>query len=143
RELARQTGGPATPAGASSAVMAGLEDLGLDTTGILFFDGAGYSARNRVSAAQLVEALRLSLTDRNTEDFLQSLPVGALEGTVGGRFGGTPAAGLLRAKTGSLTGVTSLAGIVQTADGRVLVFAVLADGMPAGQERPRTAIDEF
>ena len=83
------------------------------------------------------------MTDPNAHDFLEWLPVGAMEGTVDERYAATAAAGLLRAKTGSLTGVTSLAGIVQTADGRVLVFAVLADSMPSGQERPRTAIDEF
>lgn len=143
RVLARETGRPANPAGASAAVLAGLQDLGFDTTGIAFFDGAGYSTRNRVSAAQLVDALRLTLTDENTGDFLQWLPVGAMEGTVAGRYNDTAAAGLVRAKTGSLTGVTSLAGIVQTQEGRVLVFAVLADGMPAGQDRPRSAIDEF
>ena len=143
RVLAKETGRPATPAGASAAVLAGLQDLGFDTTGIEFYDGAGYSTRNRVSAAQLVAALRLTLSDSNTGEFLRWLPIGALEGTVGGRYNDTPAAGVVRAKTGSLTGVTSLAGIVQTAEGRVLVFAVLADGMPAGQDRPRSAIDEF
>src|SRR5690606_29036656 len=76
RELARQTGGPATPAGASAAVLAGLEDLGFDTTGIVFVDGAGYSVRNRVSAAQLVEALRLTLNDANTGDYVEWLPIG-------------------------------------------------------------------
>jgi D-alanyl-D-alanine carboxypeptidase/D-alanyl-D-alanine-endopeptidase (penicillin-binding protein 4) len=53
------------------------------------------------------------------------------------------AAGVMRAKTGSLTGVTSLAGIISTAEGRLLTFAILADGMPYGQDRPRDAFDDF
>jgi len=72
------------------------------------------------------------------------LPISGWQGTLTDRFGGGPARGLVRAKTGSLTGVTSLAGTVQTSDGRVLVFAVLADVTPSGgQVGPRAAIDDF
>lgn len=143
REVSRAAGGAATSTAAGPAIVATLANAGIDTSGLAIYDGAGYSTRNRISANQLVGALRWSLTDPEMRDFIEWLPIGSMEGTVADRFGGSPAAGLLRAKTGSLTGVTSLAGIVQTADGRVLAFAVLADGMPAGQERPRAAIDEF
>lgn len=143
RVLALQTGLPATPQGAVQAITASLESLGVDTTGLVLYDGAGYSNRNQISPLQLTQAMQLTLQDPNTNQFLQWLPMGSMEGTVRGRFAETPAAGLLRAKTGSLTGVTSIAGVMQTADGRVLLFAILADGMPPGQERPRTAIDEF
>lgn len=143
RQLGLETGRDGTSAGGAAAVMEALAAVGLDTTGLELYDGAGYSTQNRVSPFHLVNAMRLTMTTPELEHFLEWLPVGAMEGTVADRFGGTPAAGLMRAKTGSLTGVTSLAGIVQTADGRVLAFAVLADGMPYGQDRPRTAIDEF
>jgi D-alanyl-D-alanine carboxypeptidase/D-alanyl-D-alanine-endopeptidase (penicillin-binding protein 4) len=143
REAARAGGDAASASAAGPAVVASLASAGIDTTGLEIYDGAGFSTRNRISANQLVNALRWSLTDPEARDFIDWLPIGAMEGTVANRFGGTPAAGLSRAKTGSLTGVTSLAGIVQTADGRVLAFAVLADSMPAGQDRPRAAIDEF
>ncbi len=143
RQLALETGRPATSAGGAEAITEALGVMGLDTTGLKLYDGAGYSTQNRISPALLAEAIRASMSLPQVGPFIQWMPIGAMEGTVAGRFGDTPAAGLLRAKTGSLTGVTSLAGVVQTADGRVLVFAVLADGMPAGQDRPRTAIDEF
>jgi D-alanyl-D-alanine carboxypeptidase/D-alanyl-D-alanine-endopeptidase (penicillin-binding protein 4) len=143
REVSRAAGGSATSSAAGPAIVAALSAAGIDTSGLAIYDGAGYSTRNRISAHQLTGALRWSLGDAQAGEFIDWLPIGAMEGTVADRFGGTPAAGLLRAKTGSLTGVTSLAGIVQTADGRVLAFAVLADGMPPGQDRPRAAIDEF
>lgn len=143
RELSRQRGGIASETGAASAITASLTEFGIDTTGLEIYDGAGYSTRNRISAGQLVSALRHSGQTESTRDYVEWLPIGGLEGTVANRYVGTPAAGLTRAKTGSLTGVTSLAGVVQTADGRVLVFAVLADGMRPGQDAPRSAIDEF
>lgn len=143
RDLALHTGRPATPQGASAAILEQLAEMGVDIAGLEIYDGAGYSSRNRISPRHLVDTLRATLADGPLHQYLQWLPTGALEGTVSGRFHDTPAAGLLRAKTGSLTGVTSIAGVLQTADGRVLLFAVLADGMPAGQPRPRAAIDDF
>ena len=44
---------------------------------------------------------------------------------------------MVRAKTGTLTGVSSLAGIVTDADGRLLVFALMSNGVNPGQVRPR------
>ncbi|GMA35182.1 hypothetical protein GCM10025876_13860 [Demequina litorisediminis] len=69
--------------------------------------------------------------------------MGALEGTVDERYIDTAAAGQMRAKTGSLTGVSSLAGTVQTADGRLLAFATMADGMEYNPVGPRQAFDEM
>jgi len=72
------------------------------------------------------------------------LPIGGLRGTLSDRFGSSAASGLVRAKTGSLSGVTSLAGTLVDADGRQLLFVVLADQTPAGgQYAPRVAIDAF
>lgn len=143
REVARERTGAAAVDKVGSSITTELATMGLPADGLKIYDGAGYSTKNRISANQLAQAIRWTASDPEMRDFIQWLPIGAMEGTVGERYIDTSAAGLMRAKTGSLTGVTSLAGIVQTADGRVLAFAVLADGMPAGQERPRTAIDEF
>jgi D-alanyl-D-alanine carboxypeptidase/D-alanyl-D-alanine-endopeptidase (penicillin-binding protein 4) len=73
--------------------------------------------------------------------------VAAFSGTLADRFGGAtpgPGAGLVRAKTGTLMGVTSLAGVVADADGRLLVFAFLADAVPAtGMGRARVVLDRI
>ena len=70
------------------------------------------------------------------------LPVAALDGTLGNRLHDTSAAGTVRAKTGSLEQTASLAGVVTTADGRQLAFAVMANGFPAnGGGAAAAAID--
>jgi D-alanyl-D-alanine carboxypeptidase/D-alanyl-D-alanine-endopeptidase (penicillin-binding protein 4) len=143
RILALETGNSVDPAGAATATVSQLRDMGVDTSGLVLFDGAGFSEDDRISPHHLTDTIVASRTDPNTQDLVNYLALGGLEGTVAGRYNDESAAGYVRAKTGSLTGVTTLAGIVTTADGRVLAFATMADGMPYGQTQPKAAIDDF
>ena len=143
RVLAIETGRPAYPPQSLEAVTESLAALGVDLTGLQLFDGAGFSARNRIPPSVLTHALRAASQSESTHDLPGWLAEAGLTGTLSNRFISTPGAGVVRAKTGSLTGVTSLAGVVITTEGRPLAFAALADGMAYGQEGPRTAIDEF
>lgn len=143
RVLALETGGLTTPEAAAEATIAALESIGVDTQDLELYDGAGFSERNRISPSHLTASTRAALAYEPTAQLQQWLPTGGLEGTVNSRFQGRESAGLVRAKTGSLTGVTSLSGTVLTADGRLLAFAVLADGMPYGPVAPRQAVDDF
>jgi D-alanyl-D-alanine carboxypeptidase/D-alanyl-D-alanine-endopeptidase (penicillin-binding protein 4) len=73
------------------------------------------------------------------------LPIAGVTGTLAERFdtpGTDPGRGVVRAKTGTLTGVSALAGTVVTADGRPLVFVVLAPS-PHGTPAARAALDRF
>jgi D-alanyl-D-alanine carboxypeptidase/D-alanyl-D-alanine-endopeptidase (penicillin-binding protein 4) len=78
---------------------------------------------------------------------LTGMPVGGLGGTLEDRFDGPltgSAAGDVRAKTGSLTGVSTLAGMVVDREGRQLAFAVMTDRVPAGAGRAaESAIDRI
>lgn len=143
RVLALQAGLAATPANAAAETKKVLAGMGVSVEGLALYDGAGFSAKNQVAPLTLVGALVASRAAANTAGLLTYLPLGGLEGTVNARFAATPSAGFLRAKTGSLTGVTALTGVVVTADGRQLAFATLLDGMPYGQKKPMAAIDEF
>lgn len=119
--------------GAVAAITDVMTQLGVDMTGFSGYDASGLSSANLASAQSLTSLLVLIAGDGPQElDVLASaMPVGGYSGTLGSRYENGPAAeaaGSVRAKTGTLTGVSSLAGTVLTADGRVLMFALLSNG---------------
>ena len=130
------TGDGASFKGGAAAVVATARKMGLPTEGLVIVDGSGLSRRDRVPVATYA-ALLLN-TVLATDPFLTSissgLPVAGATGTLADRFrhGSTAAAaGYVRAKTGTLTGVVGLAGTVKDRDGRVLVFVILANSVPS------------
>uniref|UniRef100_UPI0004C9CA7D D-alanyl-D-alanine carboxypeptidase/D-alanyl-D-alanine endopeptidase n=1 Tax=Streptomyces globisporus TaxID=1908 RepID=UPI0004C9CA7D len=139
--LARQTAlahrQPASFQGAEKAVHDELARLHLPVTGARFADGSGLDRRDRVSAALLTALLTRAADPARPalRPLLTGLPVGGFTGTLADRFDTAPAgAGLVRAKTGTLTGVNTLAGTVVTPDGHLLAFAFLAGRTPSPHE---------
>ncbi|HZH18774.1 MAG TPA: D-alanyl-D-alanine carboxypeptidase/D-alanyl-D-alanine-endopeptidase [Geodermatophilus sp.] len=137
---------PATFEGAAEAVTDALAGAGLDVTGVSLADGSGLSATDRVPVALLTELLSGAAdgTLPGTSPVLSGLPVAGYDGTLFDRGDEDPetAPGAVRAKTGTLLGVHGLAGTVVTAEGRLLVFAVVADGAPANGEAAEAALDD-
>ncbi|MER5732943.1 D-alanyl-D-alanine carboxypeptidase/D-alanyl-D-alanine-endopeptidase [Streptomyces sp. NPDC002138] len=136
--LARQTalaaGKPASFEGGERAVTDRLATLGVDLGGARFADGSGLNRADKVSAGLLTALLAKAADPARPElrPVLTGLPVAGFSGTLKARnAGASPAAGLLRAKTGTLTGVNSLAGAVVDPSGRLLVFAFLTANTPA------------
>jgi D-alanyl-D-alanine carboxypeptidase/D-alanyl-D-alanine-endopeptidase (penicillin-binding protein 4) len=131
RQLALATGRPATFAGAAAAIIATLAAARLPTTGVSLADASGLSRDDRVTPQLLVAVLRAAATSRTDwRPILEGLPVAAFSGTLIGRDrgpAGTVAAGIVRAKTGNISGVTAVAGTVVDADGRQLVFSFVTD----------------
>jgi len=130
--VARAEGEEPTFAGASRAVTAVLNRLGVPTDGLVLQDGSGLSRGNLVSPATLVATLQLALADDHPElrPVLAGLPIAGFNGTLMDRFADVESAtqvGDIRAKTGYLSGVVSLAGYVVDEQGQPLVFAVMAD----------------
>ncbi|OFE18857.1 D-alanyl-D-alanine carboxypeptidase/D-alanyl-D-alanine-endopeptidase [Humibacillus sp. DSM 29435] len=127
-------------------VVSKVGSLGLATKGIVLRDGSGLSRENRVTANLLTELLVLGYDGRHAvlRAALDGLPIAGLTGTLADRFDGgatRPAAGRARAKTGTLTGVSALAGSVVDDDGRLLVYSGLVAG--AGTNEARAALDRF
>lgn len=128
RHIAIAAGEPPTFDGGVAAVTEALQAADIPTDGLRLHDGSGLSRDNRISPRTLVETVLAALASPRTAPLASSLPVGGFNGSLNSRFGRLPAAwGVVRAKTGTLTGVHSLAGLVTTRDGRTLAFAVMAD----------------
>jgi D-alanyl-D-alanine carboxypeptidase/D-alanyl-D-alanine-endopeptidase (penicillin-binding protein 4) len=132
RQVAIAKGQPATFDGAAAAVRAVLSGLGVDPGGQLN-DGSGLAASDRLTPASIAAVLALIVGDQYPalHEIVTALPVAGWSGTLESRFvTGSAAgagAGVIRAKTGTLTSVSTLAGVVHDADGRLLVFAFMAD----------------
>jgi D-alanyl-D-alanine carboxypeptidase/D-alanyl-D-alanine-endopeptidase (penicillin-binding protein 4) len=132
RQVALSEHQPASFTGAAHAVRAVLARLGADP-GPGMLDGSGLSPHDRLSAAAIAATLRLAVTVARIAPLVAALPVAAWSGTLAQRYrdpSDRSAAGTVRAKTGTLTDVSTLAGVVHDADGRLLVFALLADAVP-------------
>lgn len=147
--VALAAGRPADFAGGAEAVTAAVKDLGLSVVGLTLYDGSGLAPATRASPELVAEVLvRAAGADRpELRPVLTGLSVAGFDGTLEDRFTGpatSRAAGLVRAKTGTLRSVGTLAGSVQDADGRVLGFAFLADRVPAGAAlEARAALDRM
>jgi D-alanyl-D-alanine carboxypeptidase/D-alanyl-D-alanine-endopeptidase (penicillin-binding protein 4) len=149
RHVAIKRGQPPTFAGGAAAQRAAIGELGLPVAQLSMDDASGLSRSDRVSPSILTDVLTLAgRADRaGFRSILTGLAVSAYSGTLTTRFrkgATTAAAGVVRAKTGTLRSVSSLAGEVFTADGRQLVFAVLADNVPVGgTDRANDALDRI
>lgn len=133
RQLAIGSGQPASFEGGIAALNATLTKLGLKDAGAVFHDGSGLSRSNRASARMLTEAVHLISSEPKYRVLLDGLPVAGATGTLHARFTDSlsaPAKGWARAKTGTLSGVSTLAGLTRTHDGSNLVFAFMANDSP-------------
>lgn len=129
---------PATFDGGTAAVAEVLAELGVPTDGLELLDGSGLSRGSRIAPETLGALLALAAgdgADPRLRPLVTGLPVAGFSGTLADRFGTTAAggAGVVRAKTGTLTGVSSLAGVVARGDDsppgqfRLLAFALMTD----------------
>nr|WP_040510084.1 D-alanyl-D-alanine carboxypeptidase/D-alanyl-D-alanine-endopeptidase [Gordonia soli] len=142
-ELSIARGGPATLAGGVDAIQQTLRTAGVDLTGVTMRDASGISYANKVPAGVLDKLMAgvSGPSQPKLRPMLDGLPIAGGTGTLADRFDPktNPGAGWVRAKTGTLTGVSSLTGIVQTIDGRVLSFALMSGGTSPADAR--TALD--
>ncbi|MBQ1050998.1 D-alanyl-D-alanine carboxypeptidase/D-alanyl-D-alanine-endopeptidase [Micromonospora sp. C51] len=150
RQVALARDRPASFAGAAAAMAEVVSELALPVAGLDLADGSGLSRDNLISPALLTELLALAASPDRPElaGIFGGLPVAGWSGTLRDRYGATPGtaagAGVVRAKTGTLTRVHAIAGVVTTAEGRLLTFAVLTDDVPPdGMEPARAALDRI
>ncbi|MGH8894217.1 MAG: D-alanyl-D-alanine carboxypeptidase [Actinomycetes bacterium] len=140
RLVAVHTGFAASWAGAAEAQVAALARLGVTVAPGSLHDGSGLSRRDRLRPSEVVAVLRTAFDPAHPElAGLQrgSLAIAGVSGTLAPsfrRYVTNPtrcAAGLIEAKTGSLSGVIALSGLARGADGRVKVFSFLLNRVPS------------
>ena len=110
-----------------------FDQAGIPRKGYDFFDGSGMSTYNRVSPRAAVSLLRWAAIQPWGQAWYASFPVAGVDGTLQRRFIGTPLAGNLAAKTGSLNATNALSGTFRGASGRRLTFAFFANDVPDGE----------
>jgi D-alanyl-D-alanine carboxypeptidase/D-alanyl-D-alanine-endopeptidase (penicillin-binding protein 4) len=130
----------------AAATLATLQSLGIPVSGAAFVDGSGLSYEDVASPLTLATAVSLTsgaTAPSWTWPVVLGLPIAGLTGTLADRFADADtqaAAGFVRAKTGTLIGVSTLAGTVVDADGRLLAFAFMSDAT-TDVDSSRAALD--
>jgi serine-type D-Ala-D-Ala carboxypeptidase/endopeptidase (penicillin-binding protein 4) len=127
--------------GGREAVKQFLLQAGLKEDEFTFLDGSGLSRRDLVTPAATVQLLIYAARQPWGAAFEESLPVGGVDGSLADRFQGTPAAGLIHAKTGSLSHVNALSGYGQTQQGRRFVFSIFCNNHNVPGSKALAAID--
>ncbi|MEH2187996.1 MAG: D-alanyl-D-alanine carboxypeptidase/D-alanyl-D-alanine-endopeptidase [Nostoc sp.] len=123
-------------------VKASLTKLGVDPANYILVDGSGLSRRDLVTPEAFVQTLRGMAKTPTAYIYRASLPVAGKSGTLKGRFQGTPAEGIVQAKTGTLTGVVSLSGYMNAPKYEPLVFSIIVNQSDQSATVVRQAIDE-
>lgn len=145
RLAAVSSGFPGSFEGAGEAITARLKELGVPTEGLHLADSSGLSSKNRISPRTLVGAMG-TITHGEHPALLttiRALPIAGLEGTLRERMRGTPAAGAVVAKTGSLLTTATIAGQVHTREGRMLHVAIMTHGWDSSLTQARAGIDRL
>ncbi|HET7415030.1 MAG TPA: D-alanyl-D-alanine carboxypeptidase/D-alanyl-D-alanine-endopeptidase [Arthrobacter sp.] len=145
RMAAHAQGLPASFVGSTRNIVQTITGLGVDTGSLKLEDSSGLSTENRISTALIAAVLRIMV---NTEDpdlavARAGLPVAGLSGTLSDRYqrDTRSAAGLVRAKTGTLHEVLALSGYVVTAKGRLLIFSFIGNELGTIKPANERALD--
>ncbi|MFQ5772193.1 MAG: D-alanyl-D-alanine carboxypeptidase/D-alanyl-D-alanine-endopeptidase, partial [bacterium] len=125
---AEEKGTPGTAKKGISTINEFFYEIGVDSTTFELADGSGVSRYNVISPDLIIALLQTMHKDfRVQAEFKTSLPIAGVDGTLKNRMKNTPAEGKLRAKTGSLRGVSALSGYTTTADGELLAFSMIME----------------
>jgi D-alanyl-D-alanine carboxypeptidase/D-alanyl-D-alanine-endopeptidase (penicillin-binding protein 4) len=143
--MGTRAAGPGVPGSWANGIPAlrnVLGTLGIPLNQVDMVDGSGLSREDRLSARALVAALhRADDTFGIAPEFEAALPIAAEDGTLHERA--RAAAERLRAKTGSLDGVTALAGFAHPPQGNDRIFAILVNRPTKGDHAAAEAVDGF
>jgi D-alanyl-D-alanine carboxypeptidase/D-alanyl-D-alanine-endopeptidase (penicillin-binding protein 4) len=104
-------------------------------------DGSGLSRRGTISADTVLTVLQHMHDPSGMSPFMTALPIAGVDGTLSERMKNTPAAGNVRAKTGTMSNIRSLAGYVKTRDGETLAFVAMVNNFEGAGTAANQALD--
>jgi D-alanyl-D-alanine carboxypeptidase/D-alanyl-D-alanine-endopeptidase (penicillin-binding protein 4) len=129
---------------------AGLEEMatflieaGISPEEYNFRDGSGLARLNLVTPNTVMKLLRYMYNGPHRDEWVSLLPVSGRDGSLSNRFGDTPAAGRVHAKTGSLSHVSALSGYIQRNDGNWVAFSILVNNYNARTPEVRGIMDRI
>lgn len=130
-QIAAQQGSRyATAKQAAAAIKRLINKIGLNASDYRIADGSGLSLYNYLTPEVEVGLLKYAWNNEDIYYYLyNSMPIAGQDGTLQNRMRGTHAAGNVRAKTGTVTGVSSLAGYCTSSNGHELCFAIINNGL--------------
>jgi D-alanyl-D-alanine carboxypeptidase (penicillin-binding protein 4) len=120
-----------------------LTQLGVSPNSYYLADGSGLSRRNLVTPRAIAQLLQGMLSSKNAASFQSSLAVAGVNGTLENRFQGTPLQGNLKAKTGSLTGISALSGYLNLPNYQPLVLSIFLNHSQRLASEQRATIDQL
>ena len=130
----RQGGSKASARHARNYIYQLMQRAGIDTTPVHAADGSGLSLYNYTTPLAELQLLRYAWKDGTIYDgLLPTLPIAGEDGTLQSRMKGTPAQGKVQAKTGTVTGVSALAGYLTAANGHRLCFSIMNQGITSAK----------
>jgi D-alanyl-D-alanine carboxypeptidase/D-alanyl-D-alanine-endopeptidase (penicillin-binding protein 4) len=124
-------------------VKAFLRSAGVDQSEVVLTDGSGLSRRDMVTANATLQLLTYMSRHRYGAAFRDALPIAGVDGTLKNRMKGTQAAGNVRAKTGTLSAISSLSGYATSAAGERLVFSIMLNNSPDSLLMLRNNLDNI
>ena len=109
-------------------------DVGLNTDHISIHDGSGLSVYTKVSPSSIIKLLRFARSQWTFKYLYNALPISGVDGTLRGRMLGRDVRGRVHAKTGSMTGVSSLSGYLLDRNNHMLAFSIIMNGFSGSPE---------
>jgi D-alanyl-D-alanine carboxypeptidase/D-alanyl-D-alanine-endopeptidase (penicillin-binding protein 4) len=143
RLLGREKGASPSVAGGLDVLRNFLAQADIRPEEYALYDGSGLSRQDLVSPRATVKLLRYAARQSWGTEYIESLPLAGVDGTLAARFKALPAAAILRAKTGSLDHVNALSGYLTTSSGQRLVFSIFANNSNLAGKSASEIIDEM
>ncbi|SFP73822.1 D-alanyl-D-alanine carboxypeptidase / D-alanyl-D-alanine-endopeptidase (penicillin-binding protein 4) [Nitrosomonas cryotolerans] len=129
-------GSPVTLARSGRAIRQWFSSSGLDFPELVIENGSGLSRKERISAHHMGKLLLAAFQSPVMPEFIASLPIVAIDGTMKNRLIGTPVSGMAHMKTGALNGVQALAGYMLDKFKRRVIVVFFVNHPNASQARP-------